>query len=250
MKKEQHSFPEPNHHHQQQQFQTQNLNYPKPHDLNLKTANSRQIELITELDENNLRRTNSEPNLKVKSALKDRLIEKRNQQNPFLSKHRPANTSQAASKVSPPPQHLSQLQTIQAQHQMLLANQHQKNFFLPGTQSLSGKHMPTQNEMSHNEQILAAFAQAAALASVQQKEQHLHQQHLQYSNPDFLSLHKQQLAASALLSLSNSQSNLSEEQKVFNLAATLRHLQQQQQQQQNNPAINVSEILKNYLIYF
>ncbi len=43
------------------------------------------MQILEELDENNLRRTNSEPNLKVKSALKDRLLEKRNLLNPFLA---------------------------------------------------------------------------------------------------------------------------------------------------------------------
>jgi hypothetical protein len=40
------------------------------------------------IDENNLRRTTSEPNLKVKSALKDRLLEKRNLLNPFTQNKR------------------------------------------------------------------------------------------------------------------------------------------------------------------
>ena len=47
-----------------------------------------------EVDENNLRRTTSEPNLKVKSALKDRLLEKRNLLNPFIAMKRGAPNHQ------------------------------------------------------------------------------------------------------------------------------------------------------------
>jgi len=231
--KEQPPFRVPNHHQQAQPHQHQ-----KTHDLNLKTPNSHQIELVIELDENNLRRTNSEPNLKVKSALKDRLLEKRNLQNPFQRppKHNNNNNNTQAPKISPPPSQHPQLQAFQKQQQqMLIPSQLQKGYLLPGA-----KHAPTHNDMRHKDQIMAALAQAAALASAQQNEQHLQQQ-LQYSNPDFLSLHKQQLAASALLSLSNSQANIAEEQRAYNFAATLRNLQQQQQ---NSLSMNVSDIIR------
>ncbi len=225
MNKEQPPFRVPNHHQHQ-----------KAHELNLKTPNSRQIELVIELDENNLRRTNSEPNLKVKSALKDRLLEKRNLQNPFQRPSKHSNNNTQAAKMSPPPSQHPQLQAFQKQQpQMLIPSQLQKGYLLPGA-----KHAPTHNDMRHNDQIMAALAQAAALASAQQNEQHLQQQ-LQYSNPDFLSLHKQQLAASALLSLSNSQANIAEEQRAYNFAATLRNLQQQQQ---NSLSMNVSDRIR------
>ena len=54
------------------------------HILNMNNSNTNNnntnllLSLNQDLDENNLRRTTSEPNLKVKSALKDRLLEKRN----------------------------------------------------------------------------------------------------------------------------------------------------------------------------
>ena len=58
-----------------------------PHNANLNVnmlENNSQLQMLKDLsDESNLRRTTSEPNLKVKSALKDRLLEKRN--NPFLA---------------------------------------------------------------------------------------------------------------------------------------------------------------------
>jgi len=90
------------HQQQQQQQQHQLINHQQQHYLQQfcqqfnenndsivsngnKPMNTQHMQLIEDLDENNLRRTNSEPNLKVKSALKDRLLEKRNLLNPFLA---------------------------------------------------------------------------------------------------------------------------------------------------------------------
>lgn len=108
------------------------------------------IEIQNELDVNNLRRTTSEPNLKVKSALKDRLLEKRNLQNPFHAK-RPTKQHMLNSQqtlMSPPPQPNTNQQLLQ----------HQKNV------SFSNSSLQGENQMSK------PLMPAMSLSSIQQTE--------------------------------------------------------------------------------
>ena len=189
---------------------------------------STQIQLLNQLDENNLRRTTSEPNLKVKSALKDRLLEKRNVLNPFLSKRKPVVQS-----------HLQQRQP----HNLPVNVSLSVSNLNKDLSSLSSMPSPTaalfdqviQQQYLHksqqqNDSLLAAIT-AAAIHGANNS-----------NSPEFVNLqNKQQLAASALLSLSNSHGGLSEEQKAYNISMTLHHLaasQQQQQQQANSNSSN------------
>ena len=199
---------------------------------------STQIQLLNQLDENNLRRTTSEPNLKVKSALKDRLLEKRNVLNPFLSKRKPMASS-----------HLQQRQphTLPVNVSLSVSNLNKDLSSLssmpsPSTAALIDQVIQQQylhKSQQQNDSLLAAIT-AAAIHGANNS-----------NSPEFVNLqNKQQLAASALLSLSNSHGGLSEEQKAYNISMTLHHLaasqqqQQQQQQQQVNSNSSNSQFLE------
>lgn len=195
-------------------YQAQPEPNPAPKQPNL---SSKHIELLNQLDENNLRRTTSEPNLKVKSALKDRLLEKRNLLNPFPAK-RPAKQSMQSPTAIPLPVPLHKAQKSTA----FMPQQQQPTSVSMSASNLLGSNKLHHQQQQYNEQLLGALAHAVG-----------------QSTPELMSLQKQQLAASALLSLSNSQNEMSNEQKAYNVHVTLRQLQQQQQQQ-SSVNLNVS----------
>jgi len=168
------------------------------------------------IDENSLRRTTSEPNLKkVKSALKDRLLGKRVHINPFPIK-RPINISPIAIANNNNNSNNNQLManfnnTFNNFHQSLNQINNTNNNFLAST---SLPKLPlnlmnptalaigslTSEQEQHDQILAAAAATVAALANGNQNSllQHLnlhhqHQQH-QQNNPYFATfLNQQQL---------------------------------------------------------
>lgn len=121
---------------------------------------------LQHLDDTQLRRTTSEPNLKVKSALKDRLLEKRNLINPFMVNKRPKPSSKQTPgfSTSPLAYHHNNQSVQQASSSYASLNQIQAQL---RNQNQSQNQDQTQNT------ILAAVAAAtaAAVAAVSQQQQ-------------------------------------------------------------------------------
>lgn len=215
--------PEHAQHHQQQQQQQQH----KPTSMGV------------EMDENLLRRTTSEPNLKVKSALKDRLLEKRNLVNPFVPPNSMAKRANISGTFSP-----------RAGYQPMYESQVGASMQLPPpppppppapnaslSTSLGSLHSSYNNQDQNSIFAAAAAAAAAAVAAITNQQQAANQQQDQKQQQSAAIA----AAAASLLTLSGQQTNPSgnnnnhQQQQQQQLASLLQELAFQQQLVKNMP---------------